>query len=68
MQPISKRPVNCICFGDEELNMDALMAAAASGIRARIESLDILANNLANASAAGASTKRWWPRISRRAF
>lgn len=53
MQPISKRPVNCICFGDEELNMDALMAAAASGIRARIESLDILANNLANASAAG---------------
>jgi len=53
MQPISKRPVNCICFGDEELNMDALMAAAASGIRARIESLDILANNLANSSAAG---------------
>jgi flagellar basal-body rod protein FlgF len=33
--------------------MDALMAAAASGIRARIESLDILANNLANSSAAG---------------
>jgi flagellar basal-body rod protein FlgF len=33
--------------------MDALTAVAASGIRARIESLDILANNLANASAAG---------------
>lgn len=33
--------------------MDALMAAAASGIRSRIESLDILSNNLANASAAG---------------
>jgi flagellar basal-body rod protein FlgF len=33
--------------------MDALMAAAASGIQARIENLDILANNLANASAAG---------------
>jgi flagellar basal-body rod protein FlgF len=33
--------------------MDALMAAAASGIRARIESLDMLANNLANSSAAG---------------
>src|SRR5579863_9616623 len=33
--------------------MDALTAAAASGIRARIESLDMLANNLANASAAG---------------
>jgi flagellar basal-body rod protein FlgF len=38
---------------DEELNMDALTAAAASGIRARIESLDMMANNLANASAAG---------------
>jgi flagellar basal-body rod protein FlgF len=33
--------------------MDALTAAAASGIRARIESLDMLANNLANVSAAG---------------
>jgi flagellar basal-body rod protein FlgF len=33
--------------------MDALTTAAASGIRARIESLDMLANNLANASAAG---------------
>ncbi len=33
--------------------MDALTAAAASGIRARIESLDLMANNLANASAAG---------------
>lgn len=37
----------------KEPNMDALTAAAASGIRARIESLDMLANNLANASAAG---------------
>lgn len=33
--------------------MDALTAAAASGIRARIETLDLLANNLANGSAAG---------------
>jgi flagellar basal-body rod protein FlgF len=33
--------------------MDALTAAAASGIRARIDSLDMLANNLANASASG---------------
>ncbi len=33
--------------------MDALTAAAASGIRARIESFDMLANNLANGSAAG---------------
>jgi flagellar basal-body rod protein FlgF len=48
------RPDNCLRSGDdEELNMDALMAAAASGIRARMESLDILANNLANSSAAG---------------
>lgn len=33
--------------------MDALTASAASGIRARLETLDLLANNLANASAAG---------------
>jgi flagellar basal-body rod protein FlgF len=33
--------------------MDALTAIAASGIRARMETLDLLANNLANASAAG---------------
>jgi flagellar basal body rod protein FlgG len=36
--------------------MDALTAAAASGIRARIETLDMLANNLANSSAAGFKT------------
>src|SRR5271169_5077433 len=33
--------------------MEGLIAAAASGMRARIESLDIMANNLANSSAAG---------------
>lgn len=33
--------------------MDALTAAAASGIQARMQSLDILANNLANASSTG---------------
>jgi flagellar basal body rod protein FlgG len=33
--------------------MDTLTAAAASGLRARMESLDLLANNLANASTAG---------------
>lgn len=38
--------------------MDSLTAAAASGIRARIESLDMMANNLANASAAGYKTDR----------
>jgi flagellar basal-body rod protein FlgF len=38
--------------------MDALTAAAASGMRARIESLDMLANNLANSSTAGFKTDR----------
>src|SRR5579884_635449 len=33
--------------------MDPLTAAAASGIRSRMESLDMLANNLANASTGG---------------
>jgi flagellar basal body rod protein FlgG len=33
--------------------MDALTAAAASGIQSRMQSLDILANNLANSSAPG---------------
>jgi flagellar basal-body rod protein FlgF len=33
--------------------MDALTTAAASGLRARMESLDLLANNLANAATAG---------------
>jgi len=38
--------------------MDALATTAASGMRARMESLDILANNLANASAAGFKADR----------
>ncbi len=38
--------------------MDALSMAAASGLRARIESLDMLANNLANASTAGFKADR----------
>ena len=33
--------------------MDPLLAAAASGMRARMESLDLLANNLANTATAG---------------
>jgi flagellar basal-body rod protein FlgF len=37
----------------DKTEMDSLTAAAASGIRARMESLDMIANNLANASAAG---------------
>jgi len=38
--------------------MDPLTSAAASGIRARIESLDMLANNIANASAPGFKSDR----------
>jgi flagellar basal-body rod protein FlgF len=38
--------------------MDALTTAAASGMRARMESLDMLANNLANASTAGFKVDR----------
>src|SRR5437867_3212527 len=38
--------------------MDALTAAAASGMRSRTESLDLLANNLANASAPGFKADR----------
>lgn len=38
--------------------MDPLTSAAASGIRARIESLDMLANNLANSSAPGFKADR----------
>ena len=38
--------------------MDAIGIAAASGLRARIESLEILANNLANASTAGFKADR----------
>jgi len=36
--------------------MDPLTSAAAGGIRARLESLDLLANNIANASAPGYKT------------
>lgn len=38
--------------------MDPLMISAASGMRARLESLDMLANNLANSSTAGYKTDR----------
>jgi flagellar basal-body rod protein FlgF len=38
--------------------MDPLTSAAASGIRSRIESLDMLANNIANASAPGFKADR----------
>lgn len=38
--------------------MDQLTSAAASGLRARLESLDLLANNLANASTTGFKADR----------
>ncbi len=38
--------------------MDPLTSAAASGMRSRIETLDMLANNIANASAPGFKTDR----------
>jgi len=38
--------------------MDALTTAAASGMRARMESLDMLANNMANADTSGYKTDR----------
>src|SRR5882724_12869806 len=38
--------------------MDPLTSAAASGIRARIESLDMLANNIANTSSPGFKADR----------
>jgi len=53
MKGLHKRRVNCNHSGREEFDMDALTAAAASGIQARMQSLDILANNLANTSSAG---------------
>src|ERR1700758_5179085 len=38
--------------------MDSLTAIAASGLRARMESLDLLANNVANASTGGYKADR----------
>jgi flagellar basal-body rod protein FlgF len=38
--------------------MDPMLAIAASGLRARMESLDLLANNVANASTAGYKSDR----------
>jgi flagellar basal body rod protein FlgG len=55
--------------------MDPLTAAAASGLQARMDSLDLLANNLSNTSTSGykadrefygtylSVTNRWWSGI-----
>lgn len=47
----SKWQLNCTGIAGEQ--MDPLLTAAAGGIRSRIESLDILANNLANINTVG---------------
>src|SRR5215472_17698966 len=41
-----------------EITMDPLLISAASGMRARMESLDMLANNIANAGTAGYKSDR----------
>jgi flagellar basal-body rod protein FlgF len=58
----TRKEVERLRFGPEIANasvaMDALTTTAASGMRARMESLDMLANNLANASATGFKADR----------
>lgn len=51
----------CCSFGPllaQRLPVDALLTTAASGLRARLESLDMLANNLANAATTGYKADR----------
>ena len=48
------RPDNCKGFPQ----MDALTSTAAAGIRSRVEALDLLANNLANANSTGYKADR----------
>ena len=57
MSLLGFRPLDCI-HPTTKFVMDTLTSAAASGIRARIESLDMLANNIANASAPGFKADR----------
>ena len=53
LKGFSVRPLNCSRTIGTRPSMDPLTSAAASGIRARLESLDMLANNIANSSAPG---------------
>src|SRR5262245_55653181 len=46
--------------------MDPLLIAAASGMKARMESLDMLANNIANAGTAGFKADREFYNLYRR--
>ena len=51
-------PGEGIAFTCPAKDMDALTSAAASGMRSRLESLDMLANNIANSSAPGFKADR----------
>jgi len=55
---IARGPSIALTAPDDRFIMDPLTSAAASGIRARLESLDMLANNIANASAPGFKADR----------
>ncbi len=58
MSQFRNRPFNCFYPRGGDTLMDPLTSAAASGIRSRIESLDMLANNIANSSAPGFKADR----------
>jgi flagellar basal-body rod protein FlgF len=54
---LSRWPDDCIP-GKQERAMDSMSAAVASGMRSRIEALDVLANNIANANTPGFKADR----------
>src|SRR5882672_5647968 len=62
LKPRKSRPIAFFPFGPWlaafECNMDPLTAAAASGLQARMDSLDLLANNLSNTSTSGYKADR----------
>ena len=53
-QRVREWPQACFCYA----RMDPLLISAASGMKARTESLDMLANNIANSGTAGFKTDR----------
>ena len=58
MTLIARGPLIALRAPDDRFVMDPLPSAAASGIRARLESLDMLANNIANSSTPGFKADR----------
>lgn len=58
MKGFRARPLNCLLAHRRVHIMDPLTSAAASGMRARMQSLDMLANNIANTSAPGFKADR----------